>query len=128
MRIKFNTAIIFTGDIAASKEFYHVLLGLTVLQDADTFVLLEGNLGLHKADVFYEYIGKQYGGRAMGRDNLDLYFTADDIEAAERRLKDAGVKFIHGIKEFPWGEKLFRVYDPDGHIVEIGDAGQSAPS
>ncbi|MGE5494647.1 MAG: VOC family protein [Burkholderiales bacterium] len=128
MRIKFHTAIIFTGDIAASKKFYHGLLGIEVLQDAGTFVLLEGSLGLHKADVFYEYIGKQYGGETMGRDNLDLYFTTDDIEAAEQRLKDAGVKFIHEIKEFPWGEKLFRVYDPDGHIVEIGDAGQSAPS
>ncbi len=126
MRIKFHTTIIFTGDIAASKEFYHGLLGLEVLQDAGSFVLLEGNLGLHKTEVFYEYIGKQYSGEAMGRDNLDLYFTTDDLEAAEGRLKEAGIKFIHGIKKYPWGEKLFRVYDPDGHIVEIGDSAQTA--
>lgn len=124
MEIKFHTAIIFTGNIEASKAFYNGLLCLAVLQDAGTFVLLEGNLGLHKTEAFYEYMDKQYNGEAMGRDNLDLYFTTDELEAAEQRLKSAGVKFIHGIRKCPWGESVLRVYDPDGHIVEIGDAAQ----
>lgn len=123
MDIRLHTTIIFTSDIAASKAFYNGLLGIGIVQDSDSFVLLEGSLGLHKADVFYEYLEKPYNGGTMGRDNLDLYFTTDELEAAERKLKAAGIKFIHGIREFPWGETLFRVYDPDGHIVEIGDAG-----
>jgi catechol 2,3-dioxygenase-like lactoylglutathione lyase family enzyme len=126
MDIRLHTAIIFTRDIEASKAFYHGLLGIGIVQDSDSFVLLEGNLGLHKADVFYGYLEKPYNGEAMGRDNLDLYFTTDELEAAEQKLRNAGVTFIHGIKKFPWGETLFRVYDPDRHIVEIGDARQDA--
>jgi catechol 2,3-dioxygenase-like lactoylglutathione lyase family enzyme len=122
MKIRFRNAIIFTKDIAASKAFYHELLGLGVMHDSDTFVLLEGNLGLHRADVFYGYIEKLYQGESMGRDNLDLYFTVDALGEAEQKLRSAGVTFIHGIRKCDWGESVFRVYDPDGHIVEIGDA------
>jgi hypothetical protein len=25
------------------------------------------------------------------------------------------------LREQPWGQRVFRVYDPDGHIVEIGE-------
>jgi|AGTN01.2.fsa_nt_gi Glyoxalase/Bleomycin resistance protein/Dioxygenase superfamily. len=124
MNIRFNNPIIFSGDIERSKAFYHGLLGLAVIQDSGSFVLLEGNLGLHSADVFYEYLKKPYRGESMGRDNLDLYFTATGLEEVQQRLKEAGVPFIHGIQRCPWGETVLRVYDPDGHIVEIGDAGQ----
>jgi catechol 2,3-dioxygenase-like lactoylglutathione lyase family enzyme len=126
MNIQLHTAIIFTSDMEASKAFYHGLLGIGIVQDSGSFVLLDGNLGLHKADVFYEYLEKPYNGEVMGADNIDLYFTTDELEKAEERLKSAGVRFIHGIRRFPWGETLFRVYDPDGHIVEIGNAGQGA--
>jgi catechol 2,3-dioxygenase-like lactoylglutathione lyase family enzyme len=122
MNLRFHTAIIFTRDIAASKAFYHGLLGLAVLQDFPSFVLLEGGLGLHSAEVFYSYLDKPYEGEALGRDNLDLYFTTAELETAEQALKAAGVRFIHGIRKCDWGESVLRVYDPDGHIVEIGDA------
>lgn len=122
MEIRFRNAIILTKDIAASKSFYNGLLGIAIMHDSDTFVLLEGNLGLHRADVFWGYIEKQYKDELMGRDNLDLYFTVDSLEEAEQRLRSAGVTFIHGIRKCDWGESVFRVLDPDGHIVEIGDA------
>jgi catechol 2,3-dioxygenase-like lactoylglutathione lyase family enzyme len=79
MKIRLHTTIIFTKDISASKAFYHGLLGLAVAHEDDTFVLLEGNLGLHRADVFYGYLEKPYNGEAMGKDNLDLYFTTDAL-------------------------------------------------
>jgi hypothetical protein len=29
--------------------------------------------------------------------------------------------FIHPIREQPWGKRMMRLYDPDDHIVEIGE-------
>ncbi len=113
-KIRFQHAIIFTSDIAAAKGFYNGLLGLDIVQDFDTFVLLEGNLALHRADVFYGYLEKPYSGEAMGRDNLDLYFTTGELKEAEERLKSAGVRFIHGIRKFPWGEPLCAFMIPTG--------------
>jgi uncharacterized glyoxalase superfamily protein PhnB len=93
-------------------------------QDFGTCVLLEGNLALHRADVFYEYLKKPYHGEHMGRDNIDLYFTTAGLHETQEKLKEAGVVFIHEIQKCPWGENVLRIYDPDGHIVEIGDANE----
>ena len=53
--------------------------------------------------------------------NGELYFDADDIESTYQRLQAAGVDFIEGIQEQPWGQRAMRLYDPDGHIIEIGE-------
>ena len=26
------------------------------------------------------------------------------------------------MKEFPWGQRVIRIYDPDRHIVEVGES------
>lgn len=36
-------------------------------------------------------------------------------------LKNINVEFLHEIEEQPWGQRVFRFYDPDKYIVEIGD-------
>jgi hypothetical protein len=53
--------------------------------------------------------------------NGELYFDTDEIELVYQRLQAAGVQFIEGIQEQPWGQRAMRLYDPDGHIIEIGE-------
>jgi hypothetical protein len=31
------------------------------------------------------------------------------------------VTFVHDIQEQPWGQRVARLRDPDGHLVEIGE-------
>ncbi len=57
---------------------------------------------------------------AFGRDNLVLYFESDDLDAAFA-LVASKAPIIHPIKIQDWGGRVFRIYDPDGHIVEIGE-------
>jgi len=121
MPVQFRNPILLVRDMEASKAFYHGLLGIGIKKDFDTFVLLEGNLGLHRADVFYGYLDKPYAGEPMGKDNLDLYFTSDCLPELQERLIAAGFEVFFPLQQTDWGETLFRVYDPDRHIVEIGD-------
>jgi hypothetical protein len=37
------------------------------------------------------------------------------------RFQETGVEFVHPLREQPWGQRVVRVYDPDGHIVEVGE-------
>ncbi|MDP4117395.1 MAG: VOC family protein [Bacteroidota bacterium] len=122
MGIRFRNVILLTSDIEKSKNFYCNIIGLSIKQDFKTFVLFEGNFSIHTADLFYEYIDKQYHGEKMGQNNLDLYFSTSDLLSMQEKLKDAGIPFIHEIRKQAWGESIIRIYDPDGHIVEIGDA------
>lgn len=125
MTIRFRNGILLVKDIQVSKHFYQEVLGLKVVQDYDTFIMFQDNFSIHTADLFYEYINKPYHGEKMGRDNVDCYFTTPELETVQSRLKEQGVEFIHEIRLHAWGEKVIRIYDPDGHILEIGDFHES---
>jgi hypothetical protein len=34
----------------------------------------------------------------------------------------AGITFVHEIREQPWRQRVIRIYDPDQHIIEIGES------
>ena len=53
---------------------------------------------------------------------MELYFETDDIEKTFKYILNANITVMHEIRLQPWGQKVFRVYDPDGNIVEIGEA------
>ncbi len=57
---------------------------------------------------------------AQGRGNVVVYFQSDDLDRCYVDLQKAGVNFIHGIITLPW-ERIFRIYDPDGYVIEIGE-------
>ena len=122
MEIRFHHPIAMVKNVEASKKFYEEVIGLKAAKAFDTFVLFEGDFSIHAADVFYEYINKTYQGEKLGNGNVDFYFTTSDLPAMEQKLKEAKVEFLHGIKQHDWGEKVIRILDPDGHLLEIGDA------
>ncbi len=121
MEIKFHHAIALVKNVEASKKFYEEVIGLKAEKVYDTFVLFEGGFSIHAADVFYGYINKTYHGEKLGAYDVDFYFTTSDLPAMEQKLKEANVEFLHGIKQHDWGEKVIRILDPDGHLLEIGD-------
>ncbi len=121
MEICFRNSIALVKDILRSKHFYEDIMGLKIKKEYDTIIMFENNFVIHRADVFYEYINKSYQGEKMGHDNVDFYFTTSDLDGFLQKLKAEHVTFIHEIKRHEWGERVIRIYDPDGHIVEIGD-------
>ena len=36
-------------------------------------------------------------------------------------VSEEAIEFIHPIHAHPWGQRAFRIYDPDHHIVEFGE-------
>jgi uncharacterized glyoxalase superfamily protein PhnB len=47
------------------------------------------------------------------------------LEALAVRLEQAGVGFVQPLRGLPWGQRAIRVYDPDGHIIDIGSPHRS---
>ena len=43
----------------------------------------------------------------------------DDVDAAHRRLVDAGIEPSFAPADAPWGERYFHVLDPAGHEISI---------
>jgi catechol 2,3-dioxygenase-like lactoylglutathione lyase family enzyme len=123
MTIAYQSAVIFVEDIAASRRFYEELLGQKVEMDFGPNVGFEGGFALWQVDHAFEmvYARSPDTTEPLGRRNFELYFEAADLETVSARLEEAGVAFVHALREQPWGQRVLRVHDPDGHVVEIGE-------
>jgi catechol 2,3-dioxygenase-like lactoylglutathione lyase family enzyme len=121
--MRFINPICFVSDIRAATAFYRDVVGIAVKQDHGNFVLFQGHFALHDGAALTQTVwgpGATPGRDPFGRRNLLLYFEDADIDACFARLKDR-VTLIHPLRQQPWGQRVFRFYDLDGHAVEIGE-------
>jgi catechol 2,3-dioxygenase-like lactoylglutathione lyase family enzyme len=123
MDISYQSSIIFVRDIAASRHFYEDLLGQQAEIDHGLSVIFQGGFALWQiAHAFQTIYGRAPDtGKQLGSQNYELHFETADAQAASARLSEAGVEFVHPLREMPWGKRIFRVRDPDGHIVAVGE-------
>ncbi len=121
--VKFICPLIVVDEMAPSRHFYEELLGQKVKFDFVQNVTFEGDFAIHLKSHFQQLLGEAEHYPIVKKAHAgELYFETDDVEPLSRRLHDAGVEFIHGIREQPWGQRVMRFYDPDGHVVEVGES------
>jgi catechol 2,3-dioxygenase-like lactoylglutathione lyase family enzyme len=121
MNIKFESAVIMVKDVGVSRQFYEGVLGQEVFMDFGPNVSFAGGLfSIWRVDHAHEIMFGE-SANEVGQGEMEVYFEADDLDAVMQRLTDAKVEFVHPLREQPWGQRVVRVYDPDGHIVEVGE-------
>ena len=120
--LKFLAPLIVVADMARSRSFYEGLLGQKVKFDFGENVVLEGDFSIHLKPHFQSLLGTEAHYPVTHKTHWgEMYFETDDLDPIYQRLTEAGVEFIHPVCEQPWGQRVMRLYDPDGHIVEIGE-------
>jgi catechol 2,3-dioxygenase-like lactoylglutathione lyase family enzyme len=122
MDLRLVSAVIFVKDIKASRHFYEEVLGQQVLMDHGPNVGFAGGFALwqidHASQVIFQRVSEEQPARS---NKAELYFETGQIEEACQRLEAAGVEWIHPVIEQPWGQRVVRFYDADGHIIEFGE-------
>lgn len=54
---------------------------------------------------------------------MELYFEAEDFDEFIQKLKAyKDVEYVHAPKKHDWQQRVVRIYDPDRHIIEIGES------
>jgi catechol 2,3-dioxygenase-like lactoylglutathione lyase family enzyme len=125
--LKFILPLIVVEDIPASRRFYEDYLGQKVRFDFGEDVQFEGGFSIHQRAHFQTFLGdERHYAINLKSNSSELYFETDDLEEAQARLKQSGTVFIHEIIEQPWGQRGMRLYDLDGHILEIGESMEAA--
>lgn len=125
--LKFIAPLILVEDVARSRDFYEKVLGQTVKFDFGEDVQFEGDFSIHLQPHYQTLLGGEEKYPVTRKAHWgEFYFETDEIEAVEQRLHAEGVEFIHPVIQQPWGERVFRIYDPDGHILEIGESLEAA--
>ena len=55
--------------------------------------------------------------------NMELYFEVEDFDAfLEKLAAYPEVEQVHPPKKHEWQQRVARIFDPDGHIIEIGES------
>ena len=117
--MQYKGPMLVVNDIDKSVEFYENILGMSVILDFGANKTLTGGLALQTAETYKDFID----GRALcfGGNDFELYFEEDDFDSFIQRLKRFDIEFVHPVKEHAWGQRVVRFYDPDKHIVEVGE-------
>ena len=106
-------------ELYKSVEIYKKVFGLHIIMDFVANKTLTGGLALPTAETYKEVISTN--DISFGGNNFELYFEEDDFDKFADRLKECDVEYVHPVKEHSWGQRVVRFYDPDRHIIEVGE-------
>lgn len=55
--------------------------------------------------------------------NMELYFECDDFDLFMNKLNGMDhIHYVHAPKTYEWKQRVVRIFDPDMHIIEIGES------
>ena len=125
--MKFGCPIIAVKDVNISRDFYEKVLcqkvtldlgiNITFGDESSCFAIQGDYAGLVDVDDF----GVNYKGN-----DHEIYFEEKDFDWFEKHLKQFDdIIYVHKTKEYSWGQRVIRFYDPDFHIIEVGESMES---
>jgi len=115
---------LFVKDIEVSKDFYVNILQQQIELDFGKNVIFKAGF------VIWEIRDSHIIPAKVGLDKMydysvnrfELYFETNNILENFRNLKSKNVLFLHEIHEEIWGQQTIRFFDPDNHLIEIGES------
>ena len=120
--MEFKNPLLVVSDMEKSKAFYHNTLGLDVIVDLGANVTLTGGVCLQTKESWQNFIEAESKDISFGGKNAELYFEEDAFDAFIERLNEIqDLQYVHPAKEHSWGQRVVRFYDPDMHIIEVGE-------
>jgi catechol 2,3-dioxygenase-like lactoylglutathione lyase family enzyme len=121
LTMKFTCPLIAVKDLEASKKFYQEVLGQKIGLALGWNVCFAGGFAIQLN--FADIIGVNKESVKEQTHNFELYFEEDDFDGFLEKLKTfSGIEYVHPPKKHEWQQRVVRIYDPDKHIVEVGES------
>lgn len=119
--MKLKNILLVVKDIERSKKFYRDLFGLEIIADFDGNMVLTEGLVLQEETVWKTFIEKEITHKGH---NAELYFEENHMDAFLKKLESwpEPVEYANPFMEHSWGQRVVRIYDPDGHMIEVGES------
>lgn len=117
--MKYLSTVLFVENLSVSKDFYARIMGLEVESEFDKNVIFKCGLTLWEIEASHVILRNL---NVKGNVNsLELYFEDEHLTLLVKNLEDAKFRILHGVQEEPWGQRTIRFFDPDGHLIEVGE-------
>lgn len=116
--MKLKNPMLVVTNIDRSVYFYQSVLGLHGIMDFGANKTLTGGLVLQAAETYRKWIGADI---SFGGNDCEIYFEEDDFDRFLDRLGSCRIEYVHPVIEHSWGQRVVRFYDPDRHVIEVGE-------
>ncbi|MFA9464983.1 MAG: VOC family protein [Velocimicrobium sp.] len=119
--MKLKNILFVVDDIERAKTFYRTLFGLEIVADFGENVVLTEGLALQEKKLWEKFIDKTV---SVGGNDAELYFEENDVDGFLEKLEKSNldIEYLNKCIEHDWGQRVIRIYDPDKHIIEIGES------
>lgn len=123
MTLQNLVSVLFVNDIEISKNFYSNVLRQQISLDFGTNVIYKSGFAIWQIRDNHIIPGKLGLDKTQDKsvNRFELCYETDDIDKVYNDLKKNNVKFLHELTEEIWGQKTIRIFDPDNHLIEIGE-------
>lgn len=119
--MEFKLALLAVKDVEVSKKFYKELFDQEVVLDLGKNVTFSGGFAIQ--EDFAWLIDVPADSVVQKSHNMELYFEVDNFEAFIEKLHaHENVKYVCKPMKHEWQQRVVRIYDPDYHIIEIGES------
>jgi catechol 2,3-dioxygenase-like lactoylglutathione lyase family enzyme len=122
--LKNGSPALFVKDIEVSKQFYQEVLGLSIDLDFGKNVIFKSGFAIWEirdSHIIPANLGlDKISDTSVNR--FELYFETENLSRVFSVLKSKNVRFLHEIHEESWGQQTIRFFDPDNHLIEIGES------
>ena len=118
--MKYTCMVIAVADINAARKFYEDLFGMEVFQDYGKNITFTCGLALQQDFGWLVNLPKE---KILKKsNNAEIVFEEQDFDGFLCRLKEyPDIEYLGEVMEHSWGQRVIRFYDPDGHIIEVGE-------
>ena len=119
--MKLKNILLVVDDIERSIAFYRELFGLQVILDQEGNVILTEGLVLQDRRIWESFTGVSV---TYGTHNAELYFEENDLDSFQKKLDSCSfeIEYVNSLMTHSWGRRVIRIYDPDRHVIEIGES------
>lgn len=119
--MKYSCTVISVANIHASRKFYEDLFGLELYQDYGINIAFTCGLSLQQEFDWLVNLPKDQ--IVHKSNNIELCFEEEDFDAFLEKLGNKpDIVYLGDVVEHSWGQRVVRFYDPDGHIIEVGES------
>lgn len=119
--MKFKGPMLVVKDIERAKRFYTEVIGVRVIADFGENATLTGGLALQTESSWSTFTDCTSDFFSYHGNDAEMYFEEEDFDGFLEKIAALEVERVGEDLEMPWGQKVIRLYDPDKHIVEIGE-------
>ena len=119
--MKYCAPLIVVKNMDKSIEFYKSVFGLDIIEDYGANKTLTGGVSLQTLESWAGFLKKDISEINFQGNEFELYFEEDDFDNFIENLENYDIDYVHKTYEASWGQRSLRLYDPDKHIIEIGE-------